>query len=450
MERSFNSQKGAVMVMFALMLTVLVGFTSLAVEVGRWYLVKAELSKAVDAAALTAAKNLSNPNVTLVDLAQEFGFENFPVGYLGTPGEGDGAVHLDVTRVQTDAGVDTNQFRVNGTVSVFPIFSTLFGINTVQTGSSGVAQRKDVEIILVLDRSGSMWGGTPGSPMYDLKSAAQSFMDFFKETQDDDRMGLISFATGVTVDHALSTNFFDEMSSQIEYINVGRTSSDCTTNAEDAIDQAGGPQGFTDQALVPGDLQFLIFFTDGQANTFRDTFTSNGIAYDAAAAIETVLYNPTGGRYGKLYDPKTGGILSSVLPFPTGDGRPNDTSSCPSCGASCHFNTRWNVFSAYPVPGYSAESYPAYCGIPRSALTYDGWFSPTATQMAIKHAQELKDKGIRIYVIGLGGVDETSFLFLKQIASEPVSEYYHYTPTSAQLKPIFTTIAQNIKLRLVK
>jgi hypothetical protein len=108
---------------------------------------------------------------------------------------------------------------------------------------------------------------------------------------------------------------------------------------------------------------------------------------------------------------------------------------------SCH-NTKWHVFSDYPVPGYSAE----YCGIPRSALPYS-WFSNTATQKAIKHAQELKDKGIRIYTIGLGGVDET---FLQQIASEPVSEYYYYTPTSDQLEAIFNTIAQQIKLRLVR
>jgi len=443
MKYIFNNQKGAVIVMFALLLVALVGFTSLAVEVGRWYLVRAELSKAVDAAVLTAAQNISNPSLPgdkLNTLAQDFGLENFPVGYLGTPGEGEKAVTFVVEPVGTYA------FQVTGKVSVFPIFSALFGIETVVTGSSGVAQKNAVEIMMVLDRSGSMWGALPGSPMYDLKSGAQSFVDSFEETQADDKMGLISFGTGVTVDHALRTNFFDEMSSQIKNINVGRTSSDVTTNAEDAIDRSDNPGvGFTDQTGVPGDLrvrQFLIFFTDGQANTFRGKFTRDGIDYDAAASIETVLYNPTIERYGKLYDPKTGEILSSVLPLPTGDGKEPNATSCSSC-MSCH-NTKWHVFSEYPVPGHGAEE----CGIPRSALPYS-WFSNTATQKAIKHAQELKDKGIHIYVIGLGYVVETE-TFLQQIASEPASEYYYYTPNSDKLKAIFNTIAQKIKLRLVR
>ena len=64
--------------------------------------------------------------------------------------------------------------------------------------------------------------------------------------------------------------------------------------------------------------------------------------------------------------------------------------------------------------------------------------------MAINHAQELKDKHIKIYIIGLGAVDKT---FLSQIASGPEFEYY--APTSAELGAIFNAIAKDIKLRLV-
>jgi hypothetical protein len=65
--------------------------------------------------------------------------------------------------------------------------------------------------------------------------------------------------------------------------------------------------------------------------------------------------------------------------------------------------------------------------------------------MAIDHAQELKDKNIKIFTIGLGnGVDQA---FLAQIASGPTYEYY--APTSDQLEAIFKQIAKEIKLRLV-
>ena len=66
-------------------------------------------------------------------------------------------------------------------------------------------------------------------------------------------------------------------------------------------------------------------------------------------------------------------------------------------------------------------------------------------QMAIDHAQELKDNGIKIYTIGLGGVDQN---FLAQISSGQAFQYY--TPDSNQLEELFQQIATNIKLRLVQ
>jgi len=64
--------------------------------------------------------------------------------------------------------------------------------------------------------------------------------------------------------------------------------------------------------------------------------------------------------------------------------------------------------------------------------------------MALDHARALKNKGIKIFVIGLGDVDEA---FLGQIASGPTYEFY--APTSDELEAIFKKIAKEIKLRLV-
>ena len=103
-------------------------------------------------------------------------------------------------------------------------------------------------------------------------------------------MGLITFATGVTVAHRLSTYFVNDMTTKINAMNALTGKRD-VTNAEDSIDrsdnQAAG--GFTDQTGVPGDQrvqQYLIFFTDGNPNAFRGTFTYNGRQYDAVAYAE--------------------------------------------------------------------------------------------------------------------------------------------------------------------
>ena len=67
MRNIIKNQKGAIIVIFALSLIVLIGFAALGTEVGRWYLTRAELSKAVDAAALAGAANISNPTIDVAD-----------------------------------------------------------------------------------------------------------------------------------------------------------------------------------------------------------------------------------------------------------------------------------------------------------------------------------------------------------------------------------------------
>jgi hypothetical protein len=74
------------------------------------------------------------------------------------------------------------------------------------------------------------------------------------------------------------------------------------------------------------------------------------------------------------------------------------------------------------------------------------YMAQTTKQMALDHAQELKNRFVKIYIIGLGvGIDKA---FLSQIASGPAFEYY--APSSSDLQAIFNMIAKDIKLRLVQ
>lgn len=430
-----NDQLGAVAVVFAVSLVVLIGFVALSIEAGRWYLVRSELSKAVDAAALAGAKNISNPFVDVSTIAREMGYENFRTGMLGTPSGGQGSVSFTVTRP------DSRKVQVTGRVSSSAVFGRLFGIQQVATGSSGTAEKNKVEIMMVLDRSGSM----SGQPIADLKTAARSFVSYFGDTQGEDKMGLISFATSVTVDFPLQTNFGSGITAAINAL--GATGA---TNAEDALDRADGPGGFTDQTGIPGDLrvrQYLLFFTDGRPTAFRGSFIRNGTTYDAVAM-------GTGNTCADVYDYMGYPTIertypqSTLRPTPTGDGlrtsgNPRTTCACAGCQITCVSSrcptTRWNVFSD-PVYGLSN---PLQCNRSRSEVA--SYICRTARQMAIDHAALLKAKGINIYVIGLGDVDRT---FLHQVASG--SEYEYYTPSSSQLQALFNKIAKEIKLRLVQ
>lgn len=433
MKRRKRDEGGTILIAFALFLVVLLGFCALGMEAGRWFMVRAELSKSVDAAALVAAKNISNPYVTPDALAREFAAANFPSGYLGTPASGAGTVTFTATMVGND------KVQVDGAVSATAILSKLFGVNLVPTASSSVAQKKEVEIMLVLDRSGSMGMGQERPlPIDQLKTAASKFVDYFSDTQDKDKMGLISFSTAVTLDRALGTEYVTDMKTAISHM-----SATSYTNTEDAIDQADGPGGFTDQTLVPPDRrvqQFLIFFSDGQPTAFRGQFQYRGTDYDAVAvgAITggTGDCDPSTYPTGELYNPVSGNAITNTATYPTGDGTTNRI-RCTTNGALT-YTTRWYVFDALPVPGYAAT---ANC-IPVRAL--GSQFCYIANQLALNHATDLKNKNVVIYTIGLGNVDAA---FMGAIASPNL--YYH-APTAADLEAIFQQVAQEIKLRLVQ
>ena len=139
-----KQESGTVMIMFALFLLLMLGFSALGTEAGRWFLIRAELSKTVDAAALVGAKNISNPRVTPTQLALEFCTENFGNGYLGTPNVGAGSA--DFQRPddgdRQDPGRRARQRR--GHPGPGHSDSDLIPIS-----SSGVGQKRMVEIMLV-------------------------------------------------------------------------------------------------------------------------------------------------------------------------------------------------------------------------------------------------------------------------------------------------------------
>jgi hypothetical protein len=474
MKRIIEDQRGTILVTFALLLTALMGFVALGVEAGRWYAIRSELSKAVDAAALAGAKNISNPHIADLDaFVQVIGKENFPIGQLGTPYAGEGSILFVPSR-------DGSEYSVKGYVSAIPFLARLFVRDKVQTASSGVAQLKPLEIMMALDRSKSM----EGAPLEALKEAAQAFLKFFEdpESQIRDKMGLITFATGAKMVCPLRNGFYAQMSSQIDGVKVPSTvdMKNWYTNAERAIDISDDPtDGFTAEGTAKTNqiMQYLVFFSDGNPTAFADSFSNS--SYNSGKPFEAVVYAgldlTTGRITGAICDNnqyQDGGYLSdpisglspitalsnakvpavqprymSIAPPLLSDNYNNRLIAEPGC--SNNGVTKWGVFAEdtrYSPPeghGYSLES----CDIHEGDLK-PTWFEMVATQKAISHADELKAKGIRIYAIGLGADNQA---FLEAIASGPG---FYRSANSAnwreELQEIFQTIAKEIKLRLVQ
>lgn len=415
-----RKQSGNVLMTLVLFLILIMCFSGLAIEAGRWFVIRAELSKAVDAACLQGARNLSNPFVSPKQLAAEFCAENFTSGAFGSVASGPGSpfynIHINGTLVTVD-----------GHVTAYGFLSKLVGVDLVPISSAGAAQKRNVEILLVLDRSGSM----AGQPIADLKVAAKSFLDFFAETEAEDRMGLISFATSVKVERPLGSHFVTPMKNAIDHMTSGGF-----TNSEDAIDQANGPKALQDQTGLPPEQkvqQFVIFFSDGRPNSFRGTFKNQGRTYEAVAHVmENCDPGDDNRTAAQLRSPdQEGRDIGDALP--TGDGL--------SVGSTCGKpTTRWMIFDSRPVPGTTSVA----CDLQDPAL--GDHVCTLASSLALQHAQELKDGKVTVFTIGLG--ERINRTLLEQIASSP--DLYYNAPTSSQLQGIFQKVAQDIKLRLVQ
>src|SRR5947208_14179322 len=96
-----DTERGYVVIYMAVILTALLVFSGLAVDAGRSYVVKAQLSKAVDGAALAAAR-ASNASLSRDEAVRVFK-ANFPAGTMGTLTTADPTAASDFFTSSVDA-----------------------------------------------------------------------------------------------------------------------------------------------------------------------------------------------------------------------------------------------------------------------------------------------------------------------------------------------------------
>ena len=132
-----SGERGFVLVYMAAALTCLLLFTGVAVDTGRAYVVKAQLSKAVDGAALAAARNINNGNPR-AEAAMIYR-ANFPVGYMGTTSSTDPAdAGFYQSAVNEASGANT--VTVTATAILPTTFMKLGNFDTVTVSSTGEAE----------------------------------------------------------------------------------------------------------------------------------------------------------------------------------------------------------------------------------------------------------------------------------------------------------------------
>lgn len=185
-----SDDRGAVAIIIALALIPLMVAAGLAVDLSRAYLVKNRLSHALDAAGLAVGSMRTTTSNTayLETQFNEFMTANYAAEDLGS-------TH-DLTF--TDSG---GVITVTGKATLNTVFMGVVGINTITVASDAqiVVETNGLELVMVLDNSGSM---NSNSKMSDMKTAAVELIDilFGNETAPDLlKVGLVPFDNTVNI-----------------------------------------------------------------------------------------------------------------------------------------------------------------------------------------------------------------------------------------------------------
>jgi Mg-chelatase subunit ChlD len=260
-----SKEDGFTLVYLAGLLTFLTLCTGLAVDTGRAYVVKAQLTKAVDGAALGAARALNSGDPR--GAAGRIFRANFPAGYMGTTSVTDSSAPGFFTSTVVPA-TGVNIVSVTATAVVPTTFMKVANFQTVTVTSSGEATRRMVDLSLILDVSSSI-----GSQWAAVHDATQMFINSFD--QNNDRLSLLTFSNGASVlDSMPSTRGFSK-STLVNH--VPTTLPGGSTNMVEGL-----YRGWDELRSVPAGsqsgLRIIVLFTDGASNGVPANWDGSGVA----------------------------------------------------------------------------------------------------------------------------------------------------------------------------
>ena len=401
-----KSRRGQAGVMAAFLLFPLIAMAGLGIDLGRMFVVRAELVKAVDGGALAGARVLPMGQETAELAANAFAEMNFPIGFMGVDSRG-----FDVQFSQ-----DPNEARIEvaGTALMPTTLIKIVGIDEITVNAVAEAQRRPLELSLVLDTSGSLDPVNAGIDAIGyLRTASRQFVNYFDDTMD--AMALTRFASGRIVYYSLASNFRTPIRNAIAtFIAEGGTT------AHDAV-VAGHAE--VEDPLRPGAFRCMVFFTDGRPTSFRDIWSISGSNVD--------------GVIGGMQDPADDPPDYLYSPF------------------------------QMATPLYS---YPTPPGWTTAMILAESW------QRTLDAGSDARDDGITIFTIGLGNPnagpiaqpDPGLLVALANVETaenplnpgspiingyydptQPKGEFY-FAPDATELAIVFQRVAQEITVRLTR
>jgi len=361
-----NRQRGVSLLLTILSLVFIIPMVGLVVDVGILYSVKSRLQASVDGAALAAARSLnlgqrtSDQTASAKQNAVNWFYANFPPGNWSTTN-----TQMDTSDAHVHVFDDPNNsslrnVNVSASTTVPTWFMRWFNVPSTVVSANGFASRRDVVMMMVMDRSGSM---NANNGCANMRTAAKAFTGAFAAGRD--RIGMVEFGDTSWVDASPTTNF----QTVLGYTNASGSGSGLIDSIV-CNDNTGTAQalslGYNEvyRTNLPGAFNILMFFTDGIPNSvtlnlqkvMRSSSNCQDSSGKAISAGGNFLVNPR--NWTSAWTMPAGSFFSNIGPGPIGVVAADDPSASGSYGVRqfqgfSQSNTNHGVVSSASAPGCS-------------------------------------------------------------------------------------------------
>lgn len=431
-----RDRNGALAVVLAISLVPLMLGTGLSIDIGRAYIVKQNLMRAADAAALAVASASGNGQSSQ-DVAEKFLSANYPSSKLGTPGA--------PTVTITDA-----QVTVAATATLETTFMKLAGLETITVSATSIVSRETtgLELVLVLDNTGSM---ANDGKLEALKDAAEALIETLFEddaTSDTVKIGLVPFAGGVNVGNGNSAF-------TAAYVDDPTAYDWGTTEWEGCVMARTAPYDQTDDSVAVGGSWAPFYWADDWYNNWYSSWWGYSIddsppssqgpnkycprAITPLTNVKATLLSEIDAMWATGYTHVNLGaawgwrVISPDPPFEEG---------------AAYDSTEWNKAVIILTDGQNTTSNSVY-----TAYEYrsDGVLGSTSSSGTTDELNDrlsticanIKAEGIEVFTITFQLDDTDTQTIFENCASE--ADNYFDSPSNSDLETAFQVIGAKLK-----
>ncbi len=457
LRRLGRDERGAVLLMFGLLLLPLVAAIGLAIDAMVSFTIENRIQRALDAAGLAAGRAATDEELAIQ--AQQFFDANFSTGP-------DVAELLDFNVVT--AG---DQITLEATARVPNHFMQLFGFDAQTVAVSTVIHRevRQMELVLVMDNTGSM---RSGGKIDAMKDAAIELVDIVFGEYD-----VHPYLSVALVPYTATVNIGEDRSSWLSATDIVHdTGTDwfAPTEWKGCVMARTAPYDETDDPPSVRPLTSFFYASDtdnvwpgvNENNSAENNGTGPNLGCgpeitslrndksEIQDAVDEMLPWHRGGTTGNLGLVWGWRALSPAWRGLWGDGTPAsyplDYNSAASDKVIVMLTDGTNQFYDNPPAGPSGSDFTAY-----GRLGQFGFSSLNAARQEIddrmaRICEAMKDEGIILYTITFGSSPDTATQQLYRTCASSAGHYFH-SPSNGDLSGIFQAIGRQLsELRIAQ